>query len=688
MANLTDINQLLLTVHEARESKCRIKTLLRQAFHVKWDGANSGSESTAMPLAALLDLVQELLLDLSLSRRTTHRGASMNVVDRHDGGQLRGLVEGLRIRYKLPSVSSVERGATGAPSENEPMLTLKSLSAEEAVLLVNLAMQAAQSVEQELDNLVTVTALSLREKMSTLNVSAEQLGVELQSVNADNAEFARVLAVPYFVTTRRSGPSNLLAHVLFSKPWLVAVDLSHCLLGDDFFSDEILPSVASLQHLRLLLLAGNALTNVVVPSLEKHLRHETMFPRLRVLRLEKNFLTDEDIQSIDAAMRARKGSTSAKEGTGDAIRVLHVEAPCMHGAVVCRSLLKFPVDTDWTNFADEVDVFSGVSFSAVTAAAFGMKKSPHQVDAFFEAVATRVLGTPPMTSVASSATRTIREWWSGGDFYSMECFKAEVERLLGHEESQLTLEAYAAKFGVHLILHAEAPWGRSCRQVVFRSWRVESNSWLLPDATGKLNGSLNVKLVDALLACCATPRLFAKRSVGCAVGIRDSLCAPFDVAVCEVLANTDVIRSGINGLSSAAVTIDVTVLAAGTDPMISKHDCFGPEVLKSIALSLKTAAEQKLEGFYFQRANWKSICRATSMWSDVNLVLNLSSLRRWAKSTSTDSRLKISPSQSCCSVRVFTALQRQNSQLLGTIGLDESQFRKIADLDQSVSPPW
>lgn len=736
--SFADVNAVMKALHATRQLQSRIFLLTAQlSRHERSRNAAAfeppplqsprpvvGVQPSSLLLANVLNDVDTLLLSqwdgadasskLQQDRKAGGGSAAPNTIafDENEDQiiHLRGVVERLRAVHKL---HPTEKGVSAV----EPML-LSSVDGADLVSLLGLIYSVARIAEDNLSRRIAVHQSNLNSILKThrLSVSDAQVSDEISYVNSLAAEDARILAVPY-QTFNGPGARSLVHHMIATKCWLTSIDLSHCLLGDRCVGNDLLHPLSKLQHLVVLLLEGNALTDAVAPVLTDVLpgmkllskggdrghRHDDetqvlRFPKLRLINLEGNLLQESFVQQVYEAVRlyasehitalhsftrlADKPSSSGRLLTSQAVRHIHCEATCMHAAILARSLLCCHLDR---GTSEPYDIFSGASFASVVAVALMLDIPYAKLWTFFSNVSSKVFVEYHYSYYAVSASRSIRRWWTGGDYYSSEGLREEITSLFGHDNATSTLQQLHALTGKHCILIANRSGSSSAVSppvVAFRSWTTTNDASILADATGIANQSINVRLVDALMACCAAAHMFApfvvsplaaeggstEKAASRPVSCRDAVVGSMDAVVTELL-------SSIRGRATLEST-----LFTPTEPFAAQ-DLLDPAMHKKVSLKLKEEAEQRATTSFNSSAAWQDAQGALVMWGDVSLSVAASSMRRMAPHVD-------AAAAPTFSLRTVYSVKKSASIRKSAVRLDEPYLERTVEvLDDSLSVP-
>jgi hypothetical protein len=696
-----EINGVLKVLHETRRLQSRIVLLTTQlSRHERTRNAAAFEPSVpssralvskppaSLSLANVLNDADSLLLeqwgDSQLQQSTSvahHRPVSAEsalnthpiAMEEHRDQMvhLRNVVERLRTTY------NIRPNAVSSKNDQSDIL-LSQVDGSELVSLLGLIYSVARLAEDNLAARISmyqsqVNNLLKVHKISDASSSSSQVCDEIAHVNSLPVDDARVLSVPY-QSFHSAGSTSLVQHMIVTKSWLSVVDLSHCLLGDRCVGNDLLQPLSKLQHLVVLMLADNALTDMLVPMLRDVLPgmmdaadydedggtsisgrerdnalHVLRFPKLRVLNLEDNLIArallddvylgveryaTKRISSLHSFSRlvdepskrcSVSGDATAEEILPRHLRHLHCEATSMHAAILARSLLCCHLDH---GTGEPYHIFSGASFASVVAVALMLDTPFAKLWSFFTNVSTKVFIEYHYSFYAVSATRSLRKWWTGGDYYSSDAFRNELIGLFGDAAAHSTLQQLHATTGKHCLLVASIAGQTGAAPVAFRSWATTKPTAQLQDATGALNESMHVRLVDALLACCASSHMFAPVTPAVvpengtapvpsrtAKACCDSVVGSMDLIVAELL------------ISLRGRTALESTLFSPTEPFAAQ-DLLDPSMHKKVSDKLREQAETRATSTYNSAAAWQEAQGALVLWGDVNLSVTMSTLRR------------------------------------------------------------
>ena len=305
---------------------------------------------------------------------------------------------------------------------------------------------------------------------------------------------------------------------------ITALDLSHMCISDDLLVEEFLKTLRALNQLQVLDLSRNLLSDSSVQPFVETLRARApagdtalWFKSLLEIRVGGNaFLTPaaetQLAQAVELATRRRR------ESEGGLLQlVLVVEGVGMEAFIGGAALSGIPqsvVAPHPTSTSSNPTLLVGSSFASVVVVAAALGLGQQLVEGFFYEVASNVFGRKVNgynhTDSMLSATRWVRSWYTGGHYYSAEAFKLCLEGLFGRETLNKPFVGFTRTAHVMLVCMV-AESGEPC---IFRSYPTGvENGGDDTQPKGRADLGPSVTVLEALLACCATPGMFAPLAV-------------------------------------------------------------------------------------------------------------------------------------------------------------------------------
>jgi hypothetical protein len=288
------------------------------------------------------------------------------------------------------------------------------------------------------------------------------------------------------------------------------------------------------------------------------------FPALRGVSLAENAIAEADIAAVHQtilAMHARR--LPKKKACLPSQQIVVFDGPCMRAAAIACCLHKSSSSHEFTMLGSEFDIFCASSFSAVIAVATAMKLPAELIFNFFREVCKSVFSTTPYLTLANQAGRVIRDWWTGGNFYSAAAFRTALVQLFTESTLKIRFETLTSLIGKKIILfaaHQETASSAHVKPVVFRSYAEETVSGTPSTAT----------VEDVLKACCATPTFFAASSIA-GNNCVDHLHVPMTALLSDLLTTLKLD-------AKAAITVFTT---AGEDSFLAASNPLVPLALAS-----------------------------------------------------------------------------------------------------------
>ena len=490
---------------------------------------------------------------------TSHRG-SLKLVN------IQQLIE----ETATPALASSGDSADAVSDLNSALKTeidaghkvLQDLSADSVSSLLSLLFVVGKDADAQLDLKARRFVEELQGLLSSVAINDSintLLTTELMVLG--QAPILSQLCLPHQLFNQEQ--RQVLASLLSSRPTLQYIDLSHCLLKDTFVQQSVVPAIKSMMHLSCLLLDDNTLTTATALEIEKVCNDKHACPSLQVVQLHQNDIAPQLLDRIEAVLVARRARpralSTASDGhkshlppnclsyfhddhhSAEPIRILCFDGAAMlsagqgHYVSQVREALavtKKP-NGDKMPLLDEVSVFVGSSFGAVVACAVALELPTDSIVTFFANVAEQIFVQGHYTYYVQAAGRSIRSWWTSGDYYSSSLLKVELEKLFG-ARTMFEFPSKEGKAPIDVILTAahedpNTPKGVDPRPqpTLFRSYHHK-----------------HLRLVDVLLACCATPQFFAHRDIDGKklFGAEDIMPNPSVTALCEMAKFTSVSR--------------------------------------------------------------------------------------------------------------------------------------------------
>jgi hypothetical protein len=508
---LSEINNFFHRQHDVLERLARLH-IFRERL--------TGTAVNDSEVATLLRNAETILLPVCLEEARLSKFSKRGVRAEETRVGMTSILESLRQKHDA--------------RKEKLNVKLNSLESQEVAALMSVFFRAIQLVEEVLNEERSVVEEQLRQKLSAWKISQSSETLLAEHIRELDRLDLKEICLP-FQSFQCNSTFPLLLHLASSKPRLVLIDLSHCLLGDDL-AKELLPSISSLQHLRALMLPGNALTDdfgrALLSLLQIDVDLQPTFPNIQLLNVDENEMSHEVLTFIDSALRA------AASRSGRAPRLLRLPqhrtlvliAPCMKACSIAQFFARQQTDDFLRLYCDAVDTFCGSSFASVIAAALALRLPLEAVAAFFHSLANQVFAPYRYAYYAVAAARAARCWLSGGNYYSKHDLTALLESLFG-EYGRKSLKEISDITGKRLAFAVVD--SASKRALLLRSWEPIDGRHIVDH----LPLALNITLVDALLAACSTPSYFAPHPCN-GVQVEDALVFPAAAFAVENITNT------------------------------------------------------------------------------------------------------------------------------------------------------
>jgi hypothetical protein len=243
-----------------------------------------------------------------------------------------------------------------------------------------------------------------------------------------------------FAYAQWTRPAQLaaLCRLLATQPNLVVLDLSYCFLGTAFVEKQLLPAIAPLQHLACLSLVGNALSCDMGTGLSTWLATPATCRALRVQRAERHDITAAQLGLVAPMLHARHGAMTHQPAAAAAaaapLRVLSLDGFGMQSLQHLQWLMceESRNRAGARHAGERYDLVVASSFGAVIACALAARTPLAKVDTFFAALQQNVFASRHSAMYyAEAAGRGLRQWWTGGDYYSGPAVYDALTELFG-----------------------------------------------------------------------------------------------------------------------------------------------------------------------------------------------------------------------------------------------------------------